>query len=163
MYYQINTYYLQITGTLYSITGCISSIIFALIGDKIQFRTLFILFSFSLTITSFLFPISFNYDKFFILEVLIMAFILRGYNIIIDPHLMKVYGMENYIEISGIIRSSAGICEMLSIIFAFYLENNFTGDKNYVFKIMYIISGCFNLISLILGLFETDEKFNYDI
>ena len=76
---------------------------------------------------------------------------------------MKVYGIENYIEISGIIRAFEVICEMLSAIFAFCFENNFSADINYIFKIMYIISGCFNLISLILGLFETDEKFNYDI
>ena len=163
MYYQINTYYLQITGTLYSITGCISSIIFYLIKDKIQFRILFILLSLLLSITLFIFPISFNYEIFFIIEILIISFILRGYNIIIDYHLMKVYGMENYFEISRIIRLYTAICEMFSAIFAFRLENNFSDDKNYIFKIMYIISGCFNLISLILGLFETDEKFNYDI
>ena len=163
IYYKINTYYLQLTTALYSIIGCISSIIFALIGDKIYFRILFVLFSFLLTINSFIFPLSFNNDIFFISEVLLMAFILRGYNIIIDPHIIRVYGINNYIEIGGIIRSSAGICEIFSVILAFYLENSFSGDKNKVYKFMYIISGCFNLISLILGIFEGDEKFNYDI
>ena len=162
IYYKINTYYLQITGTLFSITGCLSSVLFALIGDKIQFRILFVLFSFSMTVVSFIFPLSFHYDILFIFEILSMAFILRGYSIIIDPHIMKVYGMKNYIEIGGIISSSQGICEMLSIILAFYLDNNFSGNKNYVFKVMYIISGCFNLISLVFGLFEGDDKFNYE-
>jgi len=163
IYYKINTYYLQMTGSLYSITGCISSIIFALIGDKIQFRILFLLFSFALTMISFAFPASFNYDIFFISEVLIMAFILRGYNIVVYPHILKVYGVENSIEIGGIIRSSEGICEILSIILAFYIENNFSGNKTYAFKLMYIISGCCNLISLILGFSENDDKFNYNL
>ena len=92
-----------------------------------------------------------------------MAFILRGYTIIIDPHIIKVYGIRNYIEIGGVIRSSAGLCEIISVVFAFYLENNFSGDKNYVYKVLYIISGSFNLISLVFGLFEGDDKFNYDI
>ena len=48
------------------------------------------------------------------------------------------------------------------IIFAFYLENYFSGNKDYVYWIMYIISGFFNLISLVLGLFEGDDKFDYD-
>ena len=48
------------TGALYSITGCVSAIIFALIGDRIQFRILFVLFSFVLSVTSFAFPASFN-------------------------------------------------------------------------------------------------------
>ena len=161
IYYKRNIYYLQLTTALYSITGCISSIVFASIGDRIQFRTLFILFSFLLTLVSFSFPMSFNNDFFFIFEILRMAFILRGYNIIIDPHIIKVYGIHNYIEISGIIRSSGGICEILSVIFAFYLENHFSGNKNYVYTCMYIIAGFFNLISLVLGIFEKDDKFSY--
>ena len=163
IYYKINTYYLQLTTALYSIIGCISSIIFALIGDKIYFRILFVLFSFLLTLVSFSFPLSFNNDIFFVSQILTMAFILRGYNIIIDPHIIKVYGINNYIEIGGIIRSSAGICEIFSVILAFYLENSFSGDKNKVYKLMYIISGCFNFISLILGIFEGDDKFNYEV
>ena len=90
-----------------------------------------------------------------------MAFILKGYNTIFDPHIIKVYGIKNFIEIGGIIRSSGGICEILSIILAFYLENYISGDKTYIYKVMYIFSGICNIISLILGLFEEDEKFKY--
>ena len=162
VYYKINVYYLQLTTALYSLTGCISSIVFGLIGDKIQFRILFVLLSLCLVIVSFCFPLSFKNDIFYISEVLIMAFILKGYNIIIDPHIIKVYGIKNYIEVGGIIRSSGGICEILSVIFAFYLENHFYGDKNTMYKFMYIFSGVSNIISLILGLFEGDEKFNYE-
>ena len=163
IYYKINTYYLQLIGALYSLTGCISSIVFALIGDKIQFKILFILFSTILTIISFIFPLSFQNSIFYIFEVMIISFIYNGYNIIIDPHMMKIYGMDNYIKIGGVIRSSEGICEILSIIFAFYLENNFSGDKNNVYKLMYIISGCLSLMSLILGLSESEDKFNYEL
>ena len=162
IYYNINTYYLQLTGTLYSLIGCISSILFSLIGDKITFRILFVLYSLIITIVSFIFPLSFNNEIFFISGILTISFILNGFNIIIDPHIMKIYGMENYIKIGGVIRSSGGICEIFSVFFAFYIENNFSGNKNYVYKFMYIISGCFSMISLLFGLLESDDKFNYD-
>ena len=162
IYYKIDTYYLQLTTALYNIISSISSIIFSLIGDKIQFRIIFVLFSFILAINAFLFPLSVYNPIFFISEVMIMSFVLAGFYILLDPHIMKVYGMDNFIEIGGIIRSSGGFSEMFTIIFAFYLENYFSGNKNYVYKIMYYISGCFNIISLVLGLFETDEKFNYN-
>ena len=162
LYYKVNTYYLQLCTALYSLAGCISSILFGLIGDKIQFRILFTLFSIFLNIISFCFPLTFKNDIFYISEVLIMAFILKGYNTIIDPHIIKVYGLKNYIEAGGIIRSSGGICEIMSVILAFYLENHFSGDKNYIYKYMYTFSGICNTISLILGLFEGDEKFNYE-
>ena len=41
IYYKIRTNYLQIIGALCSITGCISSIVFSLVGDKLQFRFIF--------------------------------------------------------------------------------------------------------------------------
>ena len=162
IYYKIDTYYLQLTTALYSLTGCVASIIFSLIGDRISFRITFVFFSLRLTVVSFCYPLSFKNDIFYICEVLITIFILRGYNIIIDPHIIKVYGIRYYIELGGFIRSSTGICEILCIIFVFYLENNFSGDKDSVYKFMYIISGIFNFISLILGIFETDKAFDYD-
>ena len=161
IYYKINTYYLQLIGAFYSIIGCVSSVIFALIGDKIHFRILFVVFVVLLTFSSFTFPMSFENEIFFVCEIMIISFVLNGFNIIIDPHMMKVYGMDNYIEIGGVIRSSAGICEIASVIFAFYLENNYSGSKDYVYNFIYMISGCTSLISLSLGIFENDEKFNY--
>ena len=163
IYYKIETYYLQMTGALYCLSSAISTIIFALIGDKIQFNILFVFFAFMLTVISFNFPLTFNNSILFILEVMSISFIYNGYNIIIDPHMMKVYGIQNYIKIGGVIRSSEGICEILSIILAFYLENSYLGNKDYIYKNMYTISGCFSLISLVLGLFESDDKFNYNI
>ena len=163
IYYKLNTYYLQLIGALFSIIGCISSIIFALIGDKIQFRILFCLFAIFLSISSFYFPLTFHNEFLFICEIMIISFVLNGFNIIIDPHMMKVYGIDNYIEIGGVIRSSAGFAEIFSVIFAFYLENNFTGNKDTIYKLMYVISGCFSLISFVLGLFEGDDVFYYDV
>lgn len=150
-------------GALCSITGCLSSIIFSLVGDKLQFRFIFCLFGILLTINSFIFPLSFHNEILFILEVLVVAFSLNGFNIIIDPHLMKVFGMENFVEICGVIRSSSGIAEIFSVILAFYLENYFTGSKDHAYKWMYFISGVSSFTSFVLSLFENDEKFNYNI
>ena len=162
IYYKIRTRSLQIVGALFSITGCLSSITFSLIGDKIQFRYIICSFGIILTLTSFAFPLSFNNEVLFVVEILAVAFSFNGFNVIIDPHLMKVFGMENFVEICGVIRASSGISEIVSVILAFYLENYFTGSKDYAYKWMYLISGFSGLISFVLSLFETDEKFNYN-
>jgi hypothetical protein len=70
---------------------------------------------------------------------------------------MKVYGMENFIEIWGIIRSSRGISEILGIILNFALNN-----KNDIYKIIYGFTGFFSLISIGLGFYENESKFNYE-
>ena len=162
IYYKINTNHLQMIGALYCLSSCISGIIFSLIGDKVQFKIIFVLFTTILTIVSYIFPLSFHNSILFIFEIMCISFIYNGYNIIIGPHMMKVYGIKNYIQIGGIIRSSEGICEILSIIFAFYLENNVFGNKDYIYRSMYTISGFLSLISLGIGLFESDDKFNYE-
>ena len=161
IYYKIKTYHLQMIGSLLSIVHCFSGLLFSFIGDQIQFRTIFCSFSLILTIISFIFPLSFNKDILFILGILIVEFVHKGFNIIIDPHIMIVFGMENFVETTGVIRSSSGFAEIISIIFAFYLENFFTGNKDFTYKFMYLISCFSSLISFILGLFENDDKFNY--
>lgn len=75
---------------------------------------------------------------------------------------MKVYGMDNFVEISGFIKVSSGIAEISSVTLAFYLENYFTGSKDFIYKSMYFISGFSAFISFILGIFENDDKFNYN-
>ena len=163
IYCKINIHYLQLMGCVYNLTGCFSSIVFALIGDKIQFKILFVIFSIIISIASFIFPISYENTIIYVLEIIIISFIYNGYNIIIDPYMMKIYGIDNYIQIGGVIRSSEGICEIISIVFAFYLEKNYTGNKINIYKIFYMISGGLGLLSLILGISEKEEKFNYDL
>lgn len=90
-----------------------------------------------------------------------VAFCFNGFNIIIDPHLIHVYGLENFVEICGVIRSSSGLAEIFSVVLAFYLENYFTGSKDNAYKWMYFISSFSGFISFVLGLFENEDKFNY--
>ena len=161
IYYNRNTYYLQLTTGLYSISSSIASVIMSLIGDKINFKIIFTFFAFCLSFISFSFPFTFNNDLLFVSEVLSIAFIYNGFDIILGPHVMGVYGIDMYSEIGGIIGSSLGISEIICVIFAFYLENYFSGNKNSAYHLMYFISGCLSLISMVLGFFEKVDKFKY--
>ena len=140
IYYKRNTYYLQLTTALYSISSSIASVIMALIGDKIKFKFLFILSAFLLSLISFSFPFTFNHDFPFILEILSISFLFNGFNIVLGRHIMSVYGIDIYSEIGGIIGSSAGISEIICVVFAFYLENYFSGNKDNAYHLMYFIS-----------------------
>ena len=161
IYYKRNTYYLQLTTALYSLSSSAASVIMALIGDKIKFKYIFILFSFLLSLISFSFPFTFNYDFPFIFEILSIAFLFNGFNIVLGPYIMSIYGIDIYSEIGGIIGSSAGISEIICVVFAFYLENYFSGNKDSAYRLMYFISGGFSLISMFFGFFEKDDKFKY--
>ena len=141
---------------IYNIVASISFLLFAIIGDCIQFRILFVFLSALLSAISFI--LAFGDDIiFFVLGVAISSFVFSGFIVIFDVHIMKVYGIQNYNHIWGIVRASGGFSEIFAIIFNFTLESN-----SILYKIIYSIIGCFNLFSLFLGLFETDDKFNYN-
>lgn len=146
-----------IFGGLYNIVACISSFIFGLIGDIVQFRILFTILSALLACTSFLYTYYFNGEFILFIITILISLIFNGFNIIFDSHIMKVYGMENHTEIWGIIRSPEAIIEILGIIFNFTLERN-----SFMYKIIYGITGPLSLVSLGLGLFEYEHKFDYN-
>ena len=153
----MDIYFYFIYGALYNAVGCISSLIFGLITDCIQFRILFAILVILLSLSSFIYSYYFGGEFILFFIVMIVSLVDNGFNILLDSHIMKVYGMENYLEISGIIRGSGRISEIFAIIFYFLLKNN-----SNVYKIIYGFIGVFSLISLTFGLFETEDKFNYD-
>ena len=145
-------------GLLHNIVGCISLLIFTVIGDCFQFKILFFILSVLLSISSFIF-IKFYDDNVFYLciSLIFVSFISNAFNVIFDSHIMKIYGMDNFIIIWGVIRSSSGISEIVGIYCNFNLE-----ESSYIYKIIYTVTGIFNLISSFLGLLESEDKFNYD-
>ena len=146
-----------IYAVIYNVVENISYLIFTIIGC-IQFRILFVFLSALTSATSFILIQYYDNEEFFLfLGLILVAFIISGFNIIFDKHILQVYGKENFIEIWGIIRASGGISEIFGIIFNFSLE-----EFSYAYKIIYFINGCLSLISLIFGITETEEKFSCD-
>ena len=145
-----------IYGTLYHFAGCISCLIFGLIGNFVRFKILFIILSILSLFVTYTYIKLFENELILFLEAIFVSFVYNAFNIIFDSHIMKVYGIENYIEIWGIINSSRGISEILGIILNFFLDNN-----NSIYKIIYGFAGCFSLVSLGLSLYENEDKFNY--
>ena len=84
----------------FNIVGSIAYLLFTIIGDCFQFRTLFVFLSTLLTGTSFMFIFYFNNEEFFLaLGVILVSFIFSGFSIIYDRHIMNVYGREIFLEI----------------------------------------------------------------
>jgi hypothetical protein len=145
-------------GLLHNIVGCISLLIFTIIGDCFQFKILFFILSVLLSIASFAFIKFYENNALYLcVSLIFVSFISNAFNVIFDSHIMKIYGMDNFIIIWGVIRGSSGISEIFGIYCNFNLE-----DNSYIYKIIYTITGIFNLISSFLVLFESDDKFNYD-
>ena len=154
---RMDIHFYFIFGALYNVIGCLSCIIFGIIGDLVQFRILFIILSVLSSLASFFYIKYFDGEFILFLELTIISFVFNGFNIIFDSHIMNVYGMENFTEAWGIIRASAGISQIFGIILNFSLESN-----NPKYKIIYGFMEMFSLIALGFGLYEKEDKFNYN-
>ena len=140
-----------------NIVGCLSCLIFGILGDYIQFRILFTILSGLLSLTSIFYVIYFDGEFILFLETILVSLVYNGFNIIFDTHIVNIYGVDNFVEVWGYIRSSEGISHIFGIILNSFLEPN-----NPVYKIVYSITCISSLISLVIGFFETEDKFNYD-
>ena len=154
---RMDIHFYFIFGALYHIVGCISCILFGLIGDLIQFKYLFTFLSIISSLASFYYIKYFEGEFILFLELILVSFAYNGFNVIFDAHIMKIYGMENFIEAWGITRASAGISQIFGIILNFALANN--SPK---YKIVYAIVEVFSIIALGFGLYEKEDKFDYN-
>ena len=154
---RMDIHFYFIFGALYHIVGCISCILFGLIGDFIQFKYLFIVLSIISSLASFCYIKYFDGEFILFLELILVSFAYNGFNVIFDAHIMNIYGMENFIEAWGITRASAGISQILGIILNFALVSN--SPK---YKIVYGIMEVFSIIALGFGLYEKEDKFDYN-
>jgi hypothetical protein len=144
-------------GIAYYLAGAASSLLFTIIGDCLQFRIFFAFMCIISTVSS-LILVNYIEEGFVVaFETVFVSFIFNGFNIIFDSHIMKVYGRDNYSHINGIVRSSGGLSEILAIFFKFGLKWDSLG-----FKIAYFATGLLSLLSLIIGIFEADDIFDYD-
>ena len=154
---RMDQYYYFIYGGLYNIIGCFFSLIFGILGDYIRFKILFSILAGLSTITSIVYIIYFEGEFILFLETILVSLIYNGFNIIFDSHIMNVFGAENYIDIWAYIRAPEGISHLVGIILNCILDTN-----SPAYKIIYGISSLGSLISLLIGICEGDDKFNYE-
>ena len=134
---------------------------FGFLSDKIPFRILFTAISAFTSFVGFLFCYTFNASVLFMLMVFGMNFVLwGGYIVVLPTHYMKVFGMNYYLEVGGVIGLANVIMGPICAFFAYFVENGID-DKIFAYKIIFIIGAAMNIVSLVLSLFESDEEFDY--
>ena len=154
---RMDQYYYFMFGGLYNIAGCIFSLIFGILGDCIRFKILFAILAVLSTLTSLVYISYFEGEFILFFETVLVSLIYNGFIIIFDTHIMNVFGAENYIDIWAYIRAPEGITHLFGIILNCILDINSPG-----YKIVYGISSLGSLISLLIGICEGEDKFNYE-
>ena len=164
---RINQKALQLIGTLTFIIEFILSFVYGVLCDYVNFKIL--LFSMNIigTIVGFTYCLTFESDFLFSLATLAISIQSAAYYSLKDYHLMKVFGTDIYVDLSGIVTFFTGIVVIILTFITYNVEKTFESEedennKDIAYWIMFVMFGAFNGMGVILGFFEEDEPFNYD-
>ena len=159
--YQIDQNALQLLGTLNSIIGFIFSFIFGVLCDYVDFRTLLFINNIIGSIVGITYYHSFHNTLSFTILTLIIAVQSAGYSCLKEYHIIKLFGIDLLVDLSGVVSLTTGICVIILTIFTFIIESSLE-QKDIAYLIIFPVFGVFNFLGVVLGFFENDEPFDYN-
>ena len=98
---RVDMKYLQLVGSLYFIFECLSSFVFGILCDYIPLKFLLFFINGVGTLVGFIYCLTFQKGIIFFLVQNLLSFSAGGYYPVKDCYLMKVFGNDIYIELSG--------------------------------------------------------------
>ena len=160
-YKKIDTKYLQLIGSLYFIFECLSSFVFGVLCDYFQLKNLLFFINGVGTIIGFIYCLTFKNGLIFFLVQNLLSFSAGGYYPVKDCYLMKVYGKDIYIELSGYVSFLVAFAVNLITPISFFVKS-LMEDKETAYWILFITFGSLNLIGLILNFFLKETRINLE-
>ena len=158
--YQIDQNALQLLGILNSIIGFIFSFIIGVLCDYVNFKVLLFINNMLGAMVGILYYHSFQDTLSFCILTLIISIQSSGYFCINEYHLIKTFGLDILVDLSGVISLTTGICIILLTIFTYLIEISIA-EKDLVYLIIYPVFGLINFIGVVLGIFEDNEPFDF--
>ena len=151
-YYKIDVKYLQLVGSLYFIFECLSSFVFGVLCDYVQLKYLLFFINIVGTFVGFIYCLTFKNSLIFFLVQNFLSFSAGGYYPVKDCFLMKVFGKDIYIELSGYVSFLVAISVNLLTPITYFVQSGLK-EKDLAYWILFISFGSLNLIGLILNCF----------
>ena len=80
-----------------------------------------------------------------------------------NPLLMEIYGIEESVILGGIINGMGKVGEVITVVAAFAISFKYQGNEiKTPYKIIFIVGSACSILSLILLLFESRKKYEYE-
>ena len=159
--YQIDQNALQLLGILNSVISFIFSFIFGVLCDYVDFRALLFINNMIGSIVGITYYHSFHDTLIFTILTLTIAVQSAGYYCLKEYHLIKVFGIDILVDLSGVVSLTTGICVIILTIFTYIIEST-VAEKDLAYLIIFPMFGLFNFFGVVLGFFEDDQPFDYD-
>ena len=82
---------------------------------------------------------------------------------LVFTQIMKIFTHKYATEIYGVVVFSTGISGMLASVYTYLINNVFKVDFYYAYLTVYLIGAGFNVLAIVVSLFETSNKFEYPL
>ncbi len=151
-YKKIDVKYLQLVGSLYFIFECLSSFVFGILCDYIQLKYLLFFINGVGTFVAFVYCLTFKDGLIFFLTQNFLSFSAGGYYPVKDCYLMKVFGNDIYIELSGYVSFLVAFTINLLTPITYFVQSTME-EKEVAYWILFVSFGILNLVGLILNFF----------
>ena len=151
-YEKIDVKYLQLVGSLYFIFECLSSFVFGLLCDYVQLKNLLLFINGVGTFVGFTYCLTFKNSLIFFLVQNFLSFSAGGYYPVKDCFLMKVFGKDIYIELSGYVSFLVAFSVNLLTPITYFVISGLQ-KKELAYWILFVSFGALNLIGFILNFF----------
>ena len=158
---KINQLFLNSIGPITFILECLGGFIFGFLCDYISIKELLIFVNGVDVITAFFYCLTFSNNYMFFIFTNFASYISGGFYSIKDYYLIKVFGVDVYIELMGYINFLAAVVVISLTPLSYSLEHN-PGTKDAAYWILFSFFGVLNLIGLILSFYINENPFDYD-
>ena len=171
----IPTNYQQRVETYKPFVECLSALIFSSLSDSIPFRYMYFILSIITACVGIFFCFTLQSPVLFTIILMIEDLTSSGKGALNDPHFIKVFGLKHYLEIDGLISSSNIIGLPACNLFLYFFDKKYAknaddddheialdsifASDNAPYFILFITCGILEIISAVLGFFETEELF----
>lgn len=153
---------LKYTATLCGLSLSFFGPIWGFLIDKIDFKIIFIIVNGAGIGIGVGLVFGLYIPWLFCLMVCLAGLGTSGVIAIFTPHVMKVYGIQYSMMVSGIINFIGGLSNLFGSIFAFIFSSVYPQNQNFAYGCVYVIGSAMNLVALILTFFESNKPFMYD-
>ena len=159
---RIDANMLTYTAVFVALSLSLASPFWGFLIDKFSFKVLFSIVNIVGIVIGVAIVIGLNYlPLLFCAVIAIDGLCVSGFMSILNPHIMKIFGIHYSMIVSGIIGLVAGTSNFVGSIFSFVVASVFKDNQYFAYGCIFIFGSVLNVVSLILTFFESNEPFEF--
>jgi hypothetical protein len=149
-------------GPINFVFECVGGFFLGILCDYVPQKYLLLFMNGSNVIIAFFYCLTFSNSIAFFIFTSYSSFLAGGFYSIKDYFLIKVYGVDLYVELMACVNLLASIVVIGLTPLSYYLNDNADADSNSPYWILFSICGVLSIMGLVLSYYVKDDVFKYE-